>query len=88
MEKTELLQKARLLPATPGVYIMRDKFDRVIYVGKSKALKNRVSSYFAPGGVPAGAALFGLLFYEESHRSLCLHPHRVLSGSQGGRLLY
>ena len=54
MEKTELLQKARLLPATPGVYIMRDKFDRVIYVGKSKALKNRVSSYFAPGGVPAG----------------------------------
>ena len=54
VEKSELLAKARLLPATPGVYIMRDKFDRVIYVGKSKALKNRVSSYFAPGGVPAG----------------------------------
>lgn len=54
MEKQQLLEKARLLPATPGVYIMRDKYDRVIYVGKSKALKNRVSSYFAPGGVPAG----------------------------------
>ena len=46
MEKSELLAKARLLPATPGVYIMRDKFARVIYVGKSKALKNRFSSYF------------------------------------------
>ncbi len=36
------------MPATPGVYIMRNSADRVIYVGKSKALRNRVSSYFAP----------------------------------------
>lgn len=48
MTRAELYEKARLLPATPGVYIMRNKSGRIIYVGKSKALKNRVSSYFAP----------------------------------------
>ena len=41
-----LLQKANSLPLTPGVYIMRDQRGRVIYVGKSKKLKNRVSQYF------------------------------------------
>lgn len=48
MTREELFEKARLLPATPGVYIMRNKSGRIIYVGKSKALKNRVSSYFSP----------------------------------------
>ena len=48
MTREELYEKARLLPATPGVYIMHNKSGRIIYVGKSKALKNRVSSYFAP----------------------------------------
>ena len=41
-----LLEKANTLPLTPGVYIMRDKSGRVIYVGKSRKLKNRVSQYF------------------------------------------
>jgi excinuclease ABC subunit C len=48
MTREELYEKARLLPAPPGVYIMRNKSGRIIYVGKSKALKNRVSSYFSP----------------------------------------
>ena len=42
----ELKEKALTLPYTPGVYIMRDKNDKVIYVGKAKKLKNRVSQYF------------------------------------------
>ena len=42
----ELKEKARTLPLAPGVYIMRDKTDKVIYVGKAKKLKNRVSQYF------------------------------------------
>ena len=42
----ELKDKARSLPYAPGVYIMRDKSDKVIYVGKAKKLKNRVSQYF------------------------------------------
>ena len=44
--RAELLGKANKLPLRPGVYIMRDKNDKVIYVGKSRALKNRVSQYF------------------------------------------
>ena len=42
----ELKEKALSLPYAPGVYIMRDKNDKVIYVGKAKKLKNRVSQYF------------------------------------------
>ena len=42
----ELKDKALSLPYEPGVYIMRNKDDKVIYVGKAKKLKNRVSQYF------------------------------------------
>ncbi len=42
----ELKDKANSLPLAPGVYIMRDSGDHVIYVGKAKKLKNRVSQYF------------------------------------------
>ncbi len=41
-----LLEKANSLPFSPGVYIMRDKNQKIIYVGKSRKLKNRVSQYF------------------------------------------
>lgn len=44
--KAELLKKANGLPLCPGVYIMRDRASKVIYVGKSAKLKNRVSQYF------------------------------------------
>ena len=46
MQFDELKDKALSLPLEPGVYIMRDKHDKVIYVGKAKKLKNRVSQYF------------------------------------------
>ena len=45
-----LRDKANSLPTVPGVYIMKDKDGRVIYVGKSKKLKNRVTSYFVGTG--------------------------------------
>ena len=41
-----LLSKANTLPLSPGVYIMKDKNGKIIYIGKSKKLKNRVSQYF------------------------------------------
>ncbi len=41
-----LKDKANKLPLTPGVYIMKDKEGKIIYIGKAKALKNRVSQYF------------------------------------------
>lgn len=42
----QLAEKARRLPLLPGVYIMKNKAGEIIYIGKAKALKNRVSSYF------------------------------------------
>ena len=41
-----LRNKANSLPSVPGVYIMKDADGRIIYVGKSKKLKNRVTTYF------------------------------------------
>ena len=46
MTKEELKQAALSLPYEPGVYLMKDASDTVIYVGKAKKLKNRVSQYF------------------------------------------
>ena len=47
--RKKLLEKANSLPLSSGVYLMRDKNGKVIYVGKSRKLKNRVSQYFQNG---------------------------------------
>lgn len=48
-----LKEKVKRLPQTPGVYLMKDKDGNIIYVGKSKSLKNRVSQYFTPSYSPS-----------------------------------
>jgi len=53
----ELRQKANKLPLLPGVYIMKNAAAEVIYVGKAKALKNRVTSYFTGEHLPKVAAM-------------------------------
>lgn len=45
----KLKDKANSLPLTPGVYIMKDKNGIIIYIGKAKVLKNRVTQYFGSG---------------------------------------
>ena len=45
-KRRELREKAMRLPLTPGVYLMHNKAGDIIYIGKAKALKNRVSQYF------------------------------------------
>lgn len=45
-KRRELRQKAMRLPLTPGVYLMHNQAGEIIYIGKAKALKNRVSQYF------------------------------------------
>ena len=49
MTKAELYKKACMLPLLPGVYIIRDKSGTIIYIGKAKRLKTRVSQYFREG---------------------------------------
>lgn len=46
MIHSSIEEKLKVLPMKPGCYLMKDKHDIVIYVGKSKALRNRVRSYF------------------------------------------
>ena len=41
-----ILEKIKTLPKTSGVYIMKDDLGQIIYIGKAKNLKNRVSQYF------------------------------------------
>ncbi len=46
----ELKDQAKSLPMEPGVYLMANQHNEIIYVGKAKKLKNRVSQYFQDSG--------------------------------------
>ena len=48
-KKSVLKQKANNLPLLPGVYIMKDSTGNIIYIGKARKLKNRVTQYFGSG---------------------------------------
>lgn len=62
MTKAELYKKACMLPLLPGVYIIRDKQDEIIYIGKAKRLKTRVSQYFREG-VPHDAKVTQMILH-------------------------
>ena len=59
----ELREKAMKLPLSPGVYIMKNKQEEIIYIGKAKALRNRVSQYFGS---------------EKNHQERCVRWLRML----------
>ncbi|MDQ6940010.1 MAG: excinuclease ABC subunit UvrC [Verrucomicrobiota bacterium] len=52
-EKPDLTKRVHEVPHKPGVYLMRDRFNRVIYVGKARDLRKRVGSYFTPSKMAA-----------------------------------
>ena len=74
----ELREKANRLPLLPGVYIMLDASGEVIYVGKAKMLKNRVTSYFRGDHLPKVAAMvakvndFNVIIAETEFEALVL----------------
>ena len=74
----ELRAKANRLPMLPGVYLMLDESGEVIYVGKAKKLKNRVTSYFRGEHLPKVAAMvekvwdFNVIVAESEFEALCL----------------
>lgn len=47
-KKTALLEQAKSLATSPGVYLMKNPDGQILYVGKAKSLRSRVSSYFQP----------------------------------------
>jgi excinuclease ABC subunit C len=47
-EQATLKEKLRRLPETPGVYLMKDRLGGILYVGKARNLKRRVTTYFQP----------------------------------------
>ena len=47
-QKPDLLAKLRDVPHVPGVYLMRDRLNNVIYVGKARDLRKRLANYFTP----------------------------------------
>ena len=52
MSRKDCLEKIKKLPMSPGVYIMKDRTGKIIYVGKAKKLYNRVGQYFVGNHTP------------------------------------
>ncbi len=70
-DESKLKEQVRKLPHRPGVYLMRDRLGQVIYVGKAKDLKKRVSTYFQPSrklliAQPKVRAMLDLIFSFET----------------------
>jgi excinuclease ABC subunit C len=70
-ERPDVMPKVRELPHKPGVYLFKDRFNRVIYVGKARDLNKRVSQYFHPSrqtrADPKTAALVDSIWDLEAH---------------------
>ena len=85
MTKAELYEKAKELPQLPGVYIIRDGADEIIYIGKAKRLRARVSQYFR-AGVPhdektermiAAARSFDIIVTKSEFEALVLECSQI-----------
>lgn len=71
-------EKLKLVPKKPGVYLMKNQDDRVIYVGKAKSLWNRLSQYF--GGSPKDLKTMQMVLHVD-------HFDYIITGSEKDALL-
>ncbi|RYD85105.1 MAG: excinuclease ABC subunit UvrC [Verrucomicrobiaceae bacterium] len=83
-EKADFKAKLHDVPHKPGVYLMRDRFRRVIYVGKARDLRRRVSNYFMPSkkmtADPKTRALIDAIWDFEWHTVLTEPESLLLEG--------
>src|SRR5215510_7356932 len=83
-EKPDPRVKLQDVPHKPGVYLMRDRFRRVIYVGKARDLRRRVSNYFMPSkkmtADPKTRALIDSIWDFEWHNVLTEPEALLLEG--------
>ena len=83
----DLEQELKNLPEDPGVYIMHDKDDKIIYVGKAKILKNRVRQYFQKNSnhtpkvlaMVSNVAYFEYIVTDSETEALALKGRQALS---------
>ncbi|MXY49779.1 MAG: excinuclease ABC subunit UvrC [Gemmatimonadetes bacterium] len=85
VEPTEIEKKLKSLPGKPGVYLMKDARSRIIYVGKTRALRQRIRSYFqktrltAPKSVALASRIrdFDYVATESEVDALLLEDHLI-----------
>ncbi|MXW04918.1 MAG: excinuclease ABC subunit UvrC [Gemmatimonadetes bacterium] len=85
VEPTEIEKKLKSLPGKPGVYLMKDARSRIIYVGKTRALRQRIRSYFqktrltAPKAVALASRIrdFDYVATESEVDALLLEDHLI-----------
>ncbi|MDE2848041.1 MAG: excinuclease ABC subunit UvrC [Gemmatimonadota bacterium] len=85
VEQTEIEKKLKSLPGKPGVYLMKDARSRIIYVGKTRALRQRIRSYFqktrltAPKSVALASRIrdFDYVATESEVDALLLEDHLI-----------
>ena len=76
MALTEKLKRLiSLLPDKPGVYQMKDENDKIIYIGKAKNLKNRVSQYFLR---PQTGKVAAMVSHVDHFDFICPHGQRSI----------
>ena len=73
----DIKEEVKKLPLKPGVYIMHDAHDDIIYVGKAVKLKNRVSQYFQIRQMVAHVARFEYIVTDSEMEALVLENNLI-----------
>ena len=78
----DIQEELKKLPGKPGVYLMHDETDKIIYVGKAISLKNRVRQYFQSSR-NKGAKIEQMVTHIDSYFQVRVYRNRFGTGSAG-----